>query len=378
MRYLSESGLKKVVSYLMQLIKSRGVATLNDAKAYTYSQTQIDEKDETVLTYANNYADTKAPADHEHPAQTTITGNAGTATALQTARTIALGNQLSGSASFNGSGNVTLPANISLIDLGSNVNLNTVTTAGFYKMSPPYTNGAAPTVSILIVMPISDIKIVQIILATSNVLLQRDYTDSAWSEWMQIYLNAKHLVPKTANAYDVGSSAQPFRTGYIQTAFTIKSDEKEKYIYTEKDEEKGFVPDHKIIDFMMSLNPIGYKFNGDEYLRTHWGLSAQEVEQALYSNGLNTLDFAGLTISPITKEIETGEYVDKTIIVANGEEKSIKSPVMKTVITGEHYGLRYEEFIAPLIKMVQMQQETIKNLKERVVALEQAVTKYNQ
>lgn len=42
--------------------------------------------------------------------QTTITGNAGTATKLQTARTIALGGILSGSASFDGSGNVTINA----------------------------------------------------------------------------------------------------------------------------------------------------------------------------------------------------------------------------------------------------------------------------
>ena len=43
-----------------------------------------------------------ARGDHVHPSQTTITGNAGTATKLQTARTI-------GKASFDGSANITLP-----------------------------------------------------------------------------------------------------------------------------------------------------------------------------------------------------------------------------------------------------------------------------
>lgn len=41
-----------------------------------------------------------------------VTGNAATATALQTARTITLGGDLSGSASFNGSANITITANV--------------------------------------------------------------------------------------------------------------------------------------------------------------------------------------------------------------------------------------------------------------------------
>ena len=48
--------------------------------------------------------------DHVHPVQTTVSGNAGTATKLQTARTISLGGILSGSTSFDGSGNVVINA----------------------------------------------------------------------------------------------------------------------------------------------------------------------------------------------------------------------------------------------------------------------------
>ena len=51
-----------------------------------------------------------ARGDHVHPAQTTITGNAGTATALETARTIALSGAATGTAtSFDGSENITIP-----------------------------------------------------------------------------------------------------------------------------------------------------------------------------------------------------------------------------------------------------------------------------
>lgn len=53
---------------------------------------------------------TFARADHVHPLQTTISGNAGTATALQTARTIALSGAVIGTAtSFDGSKDITIP-----------------------------------------------------------------------------------------------------------------------------------------------------------------------------------------------------------------------------------------------------------------------------
>ena len=53
-----------------------------------------------------------ARGDHVHPLQTTVSGNAGTATKLATSRTISLGGVLSGSASFDGSANATITAAI--------------------------------------------------------------------------------------------------------------------------------------------------------------------------------------------------------------------------------------------------------------------------
>ena len=53
-------------------------------------------------------ATTVALGNHTHPAQTTITGNASTATTLQTARTISLTGAVTGSVSFNGSANAAI------------------------------------------------------------------------------------------------------------------------------------------------------------------------------------------------------------------------------------------------------------------------------
>ena len=54
-------------------------------------------------TASAGVATTAARSDHVHPSQTSVSGNAGTATALQTARTFTIGNT---GKSFNGGGNV--------------------------------------------------------------------------------------------------------------------------------------------------------------------------------------------------------------------------------------------------------------------------------
>lgn len=90
-------------------------------------QTQLDGKAAsshgTHVTYsttapaANGTASAGSAAnvsrgDHVHPLQTTVSGNAGTATKLQTARTITLSGDASGSVSFDGSENKTLTVTV--------------------------------------------------------------------------------------------------------------------------------------------------------------------------------------------------------------------------------------------------------------------------
>ena len=53
-----------------------------------------------------------ARQDHVHPAQTTVTGNAGSATRLATSRTIALSGDVTGSVSFDGTANATIAATV--------------------------------------------------------------------------------------------------------------------------------------------------------------------------------------------------------------------------------------------------------------------------
>ena len=90
-------------------------------------QTQLDGKAAsshgTHVTYSTNApkangtaaagtATTVSRSDHVHPAQTTVSGNAGTATKLATARTISLTGDVTGSASFDGSANASITATV--------------------------------------------------------------------------------------------------------------------------------------------------------------------------------------------------------------------------------------------------------------------------
>ena len=59
-------------------------------------------------TAAVGASDKYAREDHVHPLQTTVSGNSGTATKLATARTISLTGVITGSASFDGSKNISI------------------------------------------------------------------------------------------------------------------------------------------------------------------------------------------------------------------------------------------------------------------------------
>jgi len=174
------------------------------------------------------------------------------------------------------------------------------------------------------------------------------------------------VMPSKDNTADIGASSYRFKQIYAANSTISTSDARLK--------ENVNAIDEKYLDFLMTLNPVTYKFKDDEnneYYRMHCGLEAQEVEQALYDNGLNTLDFAGLIISPVTNEVETDEFTEEPFTDEDGTVQTIRMPITKTVITDYRYGLRYEEFIAPLIKMVQVQQKEIQDLKESIAELKQ-------
>ncbi|MGF2412828.1 tail fiber domain-containing protein [Ferruginibacter sp.] len=82
------------------------------------------------------------------------------------------------------------------------------------------------------------------------------------------------------------------------------------------------------LEFIKQLRPVSYYRNNDESKKTEYGFVAQEVEQ--------TLNKAGIVNNGIISKDDAGMY-----------------------------SVRYNDFIAPMVKAIQQQQEMIEALKKQ-------------
>ena len=151
--------------------------------------------------------------------------------------------------------------------------------------------------------------------------------------------NTTDFRPTADDSYDLGASGARFDDIYATNGTIQTSDQNEKNTITNSD--LG-------LDFINRLSPKSYKFNSKT--RTHYGLIAQDVETVLSDISKSTTDFAGFIKDDISEEQDGSSY---------------------------RYGLRYNEFISPLIKAIQeqqalieTQQTTITDLKSRIEVLE--------
>ena len=92
------------------------------------------------------------------------------------------------------------------------------------------------------------------------------------------------------------------------------------------------------LDFICKLKPVSFKWiqrEGEKIdTKTHYGLISQDVEEVVIASGKTLDDFGA---------------IDKP--------------------EGDAMGLSYHEFISPLVKAIQEQQEQIETLKAEVAAL---------
>lgn len=173
-------------------------------------------------------AATVARSDHRHPVQTTVSGNAGSATKLQTARALKVGNT---SKNFDGTAalewtlaeigaaaaahshameNITgltaeFAKKLSAMVNCSNTDFNTIKTAGFYFGYTGMTNAAVQSISVLEVIVYSNDWVLQrqtVINANPITYVRCFYNGNTWSAWYKMYTEAN----KPTKA-DVGLSA---------------------------------------------------------------------------------------------------------------------------------------------------------------------------
>lgn len=174
-------------------------------------------------------------------------------------------------------------------------------------------------------------------LSSGNISMDfsNDYSNS-YNRSMVLWFTCDSFRPQDKDKYDLGTSSDRFKDIYAQCASVMTSDRNEK-----KDIEE--LADAS--DFIMGLKPVTYKFINGASGRTHYGLIAQDVEELLSELGMTSTDFAGFVKTQRRDE--------------NNEP-----------IEGEYtYGLRYGEFIAPLISMCQNLQTEVQNLKMELEAL---------
>lgn len=163
------------------------------------------------------------------------------------------------------------------------------------------------------------------------------------------YLSASALYPVANGAFTLGTSSLRWGQIYSTAASISTSDRNQKHDEVELDEERAAA-------LIMGARPVTYKYNDGTSGRTHWGLIAQDIETLLDALGIDAADFAGFVKSQKEQVDErTGEL--SPVLDEDG------NPVYE-------YGLRYEEFVAPLIKTVQTQQRKIDSLEERIQKLE--------
>ena len=145
------------------------------------------------------------------------------------------------------------------------------------------------------------------------------------------------------NIHPLGIPIRRWSTAYLGSSPIVTSDAREKHDIEALDTEKAAA-------FVAALKPAAYKYNDGTSGRTHWGLIAQDVEEAMEACGISDLEFAGLI-----KAKKTEDEQDKA---GAGETETYS------------YSLRYEEFIAPLIALAQRQEKQIAALEKRLEKLE--------
>ncbi len=131
---------------------------------------------------------------------------------------------------------------------------------------------------------------------------------------------------------DLGAIDKVWGNIYAQNGTIQTSDRNEKNTINALQTEKSKA-------FILGLKPVTYKMNSGTSDRTHWGLIAQDVEALLENLGIDSKDFAGF----------------------------IKAP--KAIDSQYDYSLRYDEFIAPMIKVIQ-------DLSRRVEELEKLIPEH--
>lgn len=184
----------------------------------------------------------------------------------------------------------------------------------------------------------------------------------------------RHHKPMSDNTYDIGSSSTRWDDVYA-TNSTIQTSDKTK--------KRDIKTSSLGLDFINRLEPVSYKWKDytkkelvkgelvnktKTHTRTHYGLIAQQVKKVLDDVGLNTVDFAGFIRDDQVVNDYDKPRKDKpedTDLDLDWNEWETKEET--------NFGLRYTEFISPMLKAIQELSEQNTQLIKRLDKLDKQV-----
>lgn len=163
------------------------------------------------------------------------------------------------------------------------------------------------------------------------------------------------LCPDVSTYMSLGSDSKRWDQVFAKSGTINTSDRNEK-------KEIKDIDVNLAKSFIQKLSAKTYKFIESTSGRTHWGLISQDVEDVMNELGIPSTDFAGFIKSP--------KFIDQE--KENGERESVP-------VEGEFtYGLRYDEFIAPMITTIQYLLTEVDMLKQQLKTLRKDVENITQ
>ena len=166
----------------------------------------------------------------------------------------------------------------------------------------------------------------------------------------------QNLVPRYDNSVDLGNSNFRYDDIYATNTTIQSSDKKEKTNIS------GSILG---LNFINNLNPVSYTWISGSSGRTHYGLIAQEVSESLAACSVHTDDFGGF----IQNDIYVSGSGTGSIEVAKGdiyEHEEELGTIDNWQYSHSKYGLRYSEFISPMIKAIQELSEKVSQLESQI------------
>ena len=115
--------------------------------------------------------------------------------------------------------------------------------------------------------------------------------------------------------------------------------------------------------FIDGLKPSFYKFKDNTYNKTHTGFVAQDIEEMMLDAGMKREDFAGLVKS--RKKTDEERSNCGSFEEVNADPDNFEGPD-----ENYNYSLRYDDFIAPLVKYCQNLKAKNTELEDRLARIE--------